>query len=129
VRLKRLLLVLALVVLGSLLLFVGLAVSAVTTVKTTVSITSGEGTGFKGKVGSAKKRCRAGRRVTLYKKAEPGDGEDSVVGADRTNASGAWSIDGSFLTAVYYARVAAVLVHANGSTLRCSYAWTMPMHY
>jgi hypothetical protein len=127
---KRLALVLALVTLGAMAL-VGPsgAAASVPTVKTTVTITSGEGTEFKGKVGSAKKQCRANRAVKLYMQAGSTRTPDLLVGTDRTDASGNWDIEGSFLAAIYYARVASVLVHANGSEFRCSYAWTMPRHY
>jgi hypothetical protein len=125
---KRLALVLALVAVGVASLFVGSAVSAVTTVKSTVTITSGEGTGFTGKVSSPKKACRDDRKVKLYMKSYSG-GADSLVGSDVTDASGAWSIEGSFVAGIYYARVASVLVHASGVPIRCAYDWTMPKRY
>jgi len=125
---KRLVLVLALVSVGVASLSVSWAAAAVTTVKSTVTITSGEGTEFKGKVNSPKKQCREDRKVTLYMKAGSG-GADSVVGTDRTDASGAWSIEGSFLAGVYYARVASALVNSGAAAFRCSYAWTMPAHF
>lgn len=125
---KRLLLILALFSIGVMSLSAGPALATVKTVKTTVTITSGEGTEFKGKVSSAKKQCRDDRKVTLYMK--PYDGAaDTAVGSDRTDASGAWSMEGSFVAGIYYARVASVLVHANGSAFRCSYAWTMPARF
>lgn len=125
---KRLMLVLALVAVGVASLSVGLAVGAVPTVKTTVTITSGEGTGFTGKVSSPKKQCHDDRKVTLYMK--PYDGSaDTAVGSDKTDASGAWSIEGSFVAGIYYARVASVLVHASGVPIRCAYDWTMPARF
>jgi hypothetical protein len=126
---KRLALVLALVALGTMLLVVGSAEASVPTVKTTVTITSGQGTEFKGKVSSPKKQCRANRAVKLYMKAGSARAADPLVGTDKTDASGAWDIQGSFLAAIYYARVASVLIHANGAEFRCAYAWTMPMRY
>ncbi len=126
---KKLVLVLALVVLGAMSLVVGSAAASVKTVKSTVTITSGEGTEFKGKVSSPKKQCRANRTVKLYMKAGSARTADPVVGTDKTDASGAWDIEGSFVAAVYYARVASVLVHANGSAFRCAYAWTMPARF
>jgi hypothetical protein len=125
---KRLVLVLALVALGVAALSVGLAAGAVQTVKTTVTIASGEGTAFTGKVSSPKKQCRDDRNVTLYMKPY-GGGADIAVGSDKTDASGAWSIEGSFAAGIYYARVASVLVHSGGSTLRCAYDWTMPARF
>jgi len=127
---KRLVLVLALVALGTASPAVGSAEASVPTVKTTVTITSGEGTEFKGKVSSPKKQCRANRAVKLYMKAgSAARATDPVVGTDKTDASGAWDIEGSFIAAIYYARVASVLVHANGSEFRCAYAWTMPARF
>jgi hypothetical protein len=125
---KRLMLALALVTAGSVLLFVAPAASAVTTVKSTVTITSGEGSEFKGKVSSAKKQCRAGRKVTLYMR--PYDGAaDTAVGSDKSDASGAWSIEGSFIAGIYYARVVSTVVHINGVSFRCAYDWTMPARF
>lgn len=125
---KRLMLVSALVAVGVGSLSAGSAAGAVTTVKTTVTITSGEGTEFTGKVSSPKKQCRDDRKVTLYMK--PYDGSaDTAVGSDKTDASGAWSMEGSFVAGIYYARVASAVVHINGSAFRCAYAWTMPARF
>lgn len=125
---KRLLLVLALVALGSVALSVGSAAAAVKTAKSTVTIASGEGSEFAGKVSSPTKQCRDDRRVTLYMK--PYDGSaDVAVGSDKTDASGAWTIEGSFAAGIYYARVASVLVHASGVPIRCAYDWTMPARF
>lgn len=126
---KRSILVLALAALGVTSLFAGAAAGAVPTVKTTVKITSGEGTEFKGKVSSPKKQCRAGRTVKLYMESESGRATGTVVGTAKTDASGNWTIEGSFLAAVYYARVASTVVHVNGDAFRCAYAWTMPAHF
>jgi hypothetical protein len=126
---KRLVSVLALVAVGAMWLVAGSATASVPTVKTTVKITSGEGTEFKGKVSSPKKQCRANRTVKLYMEAGSARSAGTVVGTAKTDASGLWEIEGSFVAAVYYARVASVLVHANGSEFRCSYAWTMPAHF
>ena len=126
---KGLALVLALVATGAVWLAAGSAAASVPTVKTTVTIASGEGTEFKGKVSSPKKQCRANRTVKLYMEAGSSRTAGTLVGTDKTDASGLWEIEGSFIAAVYYARVASVLVHAGGSTFRCSYAWTMPAHF
>jgi hypothetical protein len=127
---KRSVLALSLVVLGAAMAAASTQAS-VPTVKTTVKIASGEGTEFKGKVSSPKKQCRANRTVKLYRKAESARATtgDTLVGTDKTDASGNWEIEGSFLAAVYYARVASALVHVNGAAFRCSYAWTLPMHF
>ena len=125
---KRLVLVLALVALGAASLFAVSALGAVKTVKSTVTITSGEGSEFKGKVSSSKKQCRENRKVTLYMKPY-GGGADVAVASDKTDGSGAWSMEGSFLAGVYYARVASAVIHANGIPIRCAYDWTMPARY
>jgi hypothetical protein len=125
---KRLLLVFALFSMGVMSLSVGPAAATVKTVKTTVTISSGEGTEFKGKVSSAKKQCRANRKVTLYMQPYDG-GDDTAVGSDKTDASGAWFMEGSFLAGIYYARVASTVVHINGAAFRCAYAWTMPARF
>jgi hypothetical protein len=127
-EMKRLVLVLALVAAVAATLSVGSAVGAVKTAKSTVTIASGEGTEFTGKVSSAKKQCREDRKVTLYMK--PYDGSaDVAVGSDKTDASGAWTIEGSFAAGIYYARVASTLVHAAGVPIRCAYDWTMPARF
>jgi hypothetical protein len=125
---KGLVFVLGLVAVGLALLFAGSAAATVKTVKSTVTITSGEGSEFKGKVSSSKKACRDDRKVTLYMKPY-GGGADTAVGSDKTDASGAWSIEGSFLAGIYYARVASTLVHASGVPIRCAYDWTMPARF
>lgn len=124
--------VLALIALGATVpLMAGSATaSSVTTVKSTVTITSGEGTQFTGKVSAAKKKCRAGRTVKLYSEAgSTGRMGDPLAGTAKTNATGAWAMDGSFLSAVYYAQVAAVLVHINGAPYRCAGDLSIAMHY
>jgi hypothetical protein len=68
--------------------------------------------------------------VKLYRKAESARATgDTLAGTAKTDAMGIWEIEGSFLAAVYYARVTSVLAHANGAAFRCSYAWTIPMHF
>jgi hypothetical protein len=111
-------------------LFAGSAAGAVRTVKSTVTITSGNGSEFKGKVSSPQKACRANRKVTLFKEPYAGEGdEDEAVGTDKTNASGAWSMQGSFIAGLYYARVASVLVHVNGQPIRCSFDVNMAARF
>ena len=96
--------------------------TATVTVKSTVTITSGEGSQFTGKVGSPKKRCRAGRTVKLYR-------EDTVVGTAKTDKAGTWEMDGSFLAGVYHARVLPLLVHINGMAVRCAVDLSMRQHF
>jgi hypothetical protein len=122
--------VVCLALLSAMLLGVGPASAAVKTVKTTVKITSGEGSEFKGKVSSSMRQCRAGRTVKLYMEVESARATgDTLVGTAKTDASGVWDLEGSFIAGVYYARVASLLFHAHGQAFRCSYTWTMPMHY
>jgi hypothetical protein len=112
---------LALAVLGATVLLIGpAAASAATKVKSTVTIASGEGARFKGKVNSARKRCRAGRTVKLYRAADSAGEKDSLVGTAKTNATGTWTMDGNFLAGIYYAQVTALLVHINGMAYRCA---------
>lgn len=125
---KRLALVLALIAAGTVLLPVGSAAGAVTAAKSTVTIISGEGAEFKGKVTSAKKQCRANRKVTLYRKSDSGSAY-SAVGTDKTDASGAWTIQGSFLAGIYYARVTSALIHASGVPIRCDVDVNVAMHF
>jgi hypothetical protein len=126
---RRSALVVCLTVLGVMLLAASPASGAVKTVKTTVKITSGEGTEFRGKVSSTMKRCRAGRTVKLYGEPDSARATGTLVGTAKTNASGVWDLEGSFLAGIYYARVASILFHMHGQAYRCSYAWTMPQHY
>jgi hypothetical protein len=126
---RRSALVVCLTMLGAMLLAVSPASAAVKTVKTTVKITSGEGTEFQGKVSSSMKRCRASRTVKLYSEPDSARAAGTLVGTAKTNASGVWELEGSFLAGIYYARVASLLLHMHGQAYRCTYAWTMPKHY
>jgi hypothetical protein len=105
--------------------------AAATTVKSTVTITSGKGTEFTGKVTSPKAKCRAGRTVKLYR-----DDESSrvalayqVEGTAKTNRMGLWTMDGSFLAGVYYARVLPMLIHLNGMAYRCAGDISLRQHF
>jgi hypothetical protein len=121
---------LSLVVMVAIFLLAVPAAGAVKTVKSTVTITSGNGSEFKGKVSSPQKACRANRKVTLFKEPYAGEGdEDEAVGTDKTNASGAWAMQGSFIAGLYYARVASVLVHVNGQPIRCSFDVNMATRF
>jgi hypothetical protein len=116
---KRMDLVVAVLALGAGSLFFGAVASAsVTKVKSTVTITSGEGSEFTGKVKAGQKACRSGRKVKLFMEPYSGE-EDELVGTATTNASGAWTIEGSFMAGMYHAEVASRTVHAGGDTFRC----------
>jgi hypothetical protein len=118
------------VVMAATFLLAAPAVGAVKTVKSTVTITSGNGNEFKGKVSSSQKACRANRKVTLFKEPYAGEGdEDEAVGTDKTNASGAWAMQGMFIAGLYYARVATALVHVNGEPIRCAFDVNMATRF
>jgi hypothetical protein len=90
----------------------------VTKVKSTVTITSGEGAEFKGKVTAGNKKCRAGRKVKLF--MEPYSGAaDELVGSATTNSAGNWEMKGSFMAGMYHAQVNASTVHSGSTTIRC----------
>jgi hypothetical protein len=103
--------------------------SAATTVKSTVTITSGEGALFTGKVNSAKKKCRAGRTVKLYREGGSSRAAYSVVGTAKTNKAGTWTLDGSFLAGFYYARVLPLLIYINDMAYRCTGDITLRQHF
>lgn len=98
---------------------VGPATAAkVVNVKSTVTIKSGEGSEFTGKVTSAQKKCRSGRTVKLF--MEPYSGEkDELVGTARTNAAGLWEIKGSFMAGIYHAQVTSSYAHTGSETIHC----------
>jgi hypothetical protein len=128
-RLSRSVSVLTVVVLGVAVSLVGTAAASAPTVKSTVTITAGEGAKFTGKVTSAKKACRAGRTVKLYREAGSSRVNDPVAGTAKTNASGAWTVEGSFLAGVYYAQVLAVIVHSHGMSYRCGVDLSIRQHF
>ena len=115
-RMTRWMPVLFLVTMAAVLLW---AMPATAAVKSTVTIISGEGTEFTGKVTSPKQRCRAGRTVKLFREDDSGD-ESRLAGTARTNKAGLWTMDGSFLAGIYYARVLPLLIHINGMAYRCA---------
>lgn len=90
----------------------------VVNVKSTVTIKSGEGSEFTGKVTTAQKKCRSGRTVKLF--IEPYSGEkDELVGTARTNAAGLWEIKGSFMAGIYHAQVTGSYAHTGSETFHC----------
>lgn len=102
--------------------------TAMAAVKSTVTITSGEGSEFTGKVTSPKQRCKAGRTVKLYREDDSG-GEDDVVGRAKTTKTGAWVMDGSFIAGVFYARVLPAVFQVHGMTLRCAGDFSVRQHF
>jgi hypothetical protein len=99
------------------LLAIGTAAASTHSYKSTVTITSGEGTEFTGKVTASNKKCRAGRTLKLY--YDPVGGTTSVVGAARTDASGDWDMKGTFTAGDYQAKVTAKTVHSEPIVLHC----------
>ena len=118
--------VLCVFALGAMVAPVGAA--AAIKVKSTVTILSGEGAEFTGRVSSAKKKCRIGRTVQLFREDDSGSGDD-LVGTPKTNKSGTWTMDGSFFAGVYFARVVATIVHINGMAYRCTGDITLRQHF
>jgi hypothetical protein len=98
----------------------------VTNVKSSVKITSGKGTQFQGRVTAANKKCRRGRKVKLFKES---GSEDELVGTAKTNASGIWTMPGSFLAAIYHAEVTRMLIQTDSGRLNCLFAISMSARY
>ena len=101
---------------------------ATAAVKSTVTIASGEGAEFTGKVTSPKQRCRAARTVKLFREDDSG-GEDKLAGTAKTSKAGTWTMDGNFLAGVYFARVLPAVFHIHGMTLRCAGDISMRQHF
>jgi hypothetical protein len=119
----------AVVLAGVVALVVGPAAASTTKVQSTVVITRGEGAEFTGKVKAAKKRCRAGRTVKLYRDAGSSRSDSDLVGTAKTNASGNWTMDGNFFAGVYYAQVLSLLVMIEGAPFRCLGDMSLRAHY
>lgn len=128
---SRLFLVSALSAIGlTLLVLAGSAIghAHVTKVKSTVTIQSGKGTEFTGKVKAAQKKCRSRRKVQLFMEPYSG-GADELVGTAKTNASGTWRMEGSFLAGIYHAKVTAATVHSGDDTFRCQFDLSVSARY
>lgn len=100
----------------------------VTNVKSTVTIKSGEGSKFTGKVAAAQRRCRSGRKVKLFMEPYSG-GRDELVGTAKTNSSGIWELKGSFMAGIYHAEVTSSVVHAGDDTLNCRFDISVSAKY
>ena len=119
----------ALVVLGATALPVDGALAKKFT-KSTVTISSGRGSQFTGKVTSRKKQCRAGRPVKLYLAGgPPGRRGDKVVGTANTDLNGTWAIFGGFSEGTYYAGIARVVIRDRTGTHRCAADWSPAASY
>jgi hypothetical protein len=98
--------------------------------KSTVTISSGRGSQFTGKVASGTKQCRAGRTVKLYLEGgAPGRPGDKVVGTANTDLAGNWAIFGSFLEGTYYAGIASETIRDRTGTHRCGADWSPAAQY
>jgi hypothetical protein len=71
--------------------------------KSRVKITEGGPSLFEGKVTSKEDKCEKKRKVKLYYSTSPTRGMESVVGTDKTNKNGLWSMSGSFTAGYYHA--------------------------
>ena len=100
----------------------------VTNVKSTVTIKSGEGSKFTGKVSAAQKACTRGRKVKLLMEPYSG-GKDELVGTAKTNSSGTWELRGNFMAGVYHAEVTSSFVHTDSATLNCRFDISVSAKY
>jgi hypothetical protein len=100
----------------------------VTNVKSTVTIKSGEGSKFTGKVSSAQKACTRGRKVKLFMEPYSG-GRDELVGTTKTKSSGIWELKGSFMAGIYHAEVTSSFVHTDSATLNCRFDISVSAKY
>jgi hypothetical protein len=97
-------------------------------VKSTVTIASGEGTEFTGRVTSPKKGCRSGRTVKLFREDDSGD-QASLAGTATTTRAGVWTMDGTFVAGFYYARVLPRAIHQHGMAIRCAGDFSVRQHF
>jgi hypothetical protein len=93
-------------------------------VKSTVSITSGEGTRFEGTVTSSNAKCEQSRQVSLVY-----DTAGQTVGTTKTNADGNWEIEGSFTAGMYHAEVAPKSLKAKRPHKKCKGAESPSRQY
>lgn len=114
--------------LGALVVALWAVEPAAAAVKSSVTITSGEGSEFTGKVTSPKQRCKAGRTVKLFREDDSGE-EDKLAGTARTNSAGNWTMDGSFLAGVYFARVLPAVFHLHGMAIHCAADVSLRQHF
>jgi hypothetical protein len=85
--------------------FGAVTATAADDVKSNVKITEGGPELFEGKVTSDARKCKKGRTVTLEYKLGGSYKRGMVVGTDKTNKKGRWSIPGSFQAGLYRAVV------------------------
>jgi hypothetical protein len=99
----RLLLTTVAVALGSVaLLGLGVAPGATSkVVHSKVKITKIEPDGVAGVVTSSEKACEKGRTAKLFYSPSGKRGDETLLGKDKTNKKGKWSLDGSFFVGHY----------------------------
>ena len=102
--------------------------AAMAAVKSTVTITSGEGSEFAGKITSPQQRCERGRTIKLLREDDSGEG-DSLVGTAKTDKAGRWELDGSFLAGVYLVRVLPAVFYVHGMAIRCAGDRSLRQHF
>lgn len=124
---KRCVSTLLAVVLIAALAFGGSALAR-TAAKSSVTIASGNGTEFTGRVASPKKACRAMRTVQLFR-ADGSTGPGTMVGSAKTNSAGAWTLDGNFIAGYYYARVQKKVVHLEKMVFECRVDVSVRRHF
>jgi hypothetical protein len=111
-------------VVGLLCVGVGMAPGA-DSVKTNVKITEGGPEHFEGKVTSPESKCEKRRKVTLEYKFGGPYKRGTVVGTDKTNAKGKWSIEGAFQAGLYRA----VVEEDEKGDLTCRFDRTIRMEF
>jgi hypothetical protein len=81
---------------------------------------------FHGRVKSANDDCVRHRKVKLFKKR---NGQDKVLGKDKTNHDGKWKVKVDPLkSGAYYAKVLRSEQHGKGKTLICKSATSITAH-
>lgn len=101
------------------------AAPAADSVKTNVKITEGGPELFEGKVTSPEHKCEKRRKVTLEYKFGGPYKRGTVVGTDKTNAKGRWSIEGDFQLGLYRA----VVQEIEKGELTCEFDRTIRMEF
>jgi hypothetical protein len=86
----------------ALLLALPMQTGAASNIKTKVEITEGGPTLFEGTVSSKEPKCEKGRTVELLYTAGK---QETVVGTDKTDKKGNWSMPGDYFAGTYTAEV------------------------
>jgi hypothetical protein len=83
-----------------------------------VTIDQGGPKGASGHVSSKQKRCRRGRRVSLFVE-DPATGELVKVGTATTDGAGEWEVEVDLFAGDYVAKVALKIVYIHGMSHTC----------